>query len=263
MDMAVRCSLEIDFYRQEYDLPSSFITLTYNDKHLPKDGSLNYRHFQLFMKKYREWLDRKGYGSVKFYMCGEYGKKLQRPHYHAIIFGHMFSDLTRVSKLEHGHVVYTSPVLEGLWQKGYVTVGEASTASARYVASYIHKKLNGPIADDHYKGKRPEFTNGSKRPAIGYEWLKKYHRDIVNYDEFVVNGSRLPVPEYFNKKLKEMFPEEMEIIVQKRMLNGVLRLEEKLLNGESDLANRARNGTFTEILHSIRHRRIYESGEIV
>jgi len=27
-----------------------FVTLTYSDKYLPEDGSLNHRHFQLFMK---------------------------------------------------------------------------------------------------------------------------------------------------------------------------------------------------------------------
>jgi len=47
-----------------------FVTLTYSDKYLPEDGSLNHRHFQLFMKRLRKISPFK----FKFYMCGEYGK---------------------------------------------------------------------------------------------------------------------------------------------------------------------------------------------
>ena len=47
---------------------NSFVTLTYDDDHLPEYNSLNYKHFQDFMKRLR-----KSHNGVRFYMCGEYG----------------------------------------------------------------------------------------------------------------------------------------------------------------------------------------------
>ena len=82
---ALRCVHEAQLHSE-----NSFITLTYNDDHIPRDGSLNKKHFQDFMKRLRKSIAPK---KVRFYHCGEYGPKLLRPHYHAILFGHQFDDL--------------------------------------------------------------------------------------------------------------------------------------------------------------------------
>ena len=66
-----------------YHKDACFLTLTYDDEHLPEDKSLSKRDFQLFMKRFR-----KDFGlPVRFFACGEYGKKTFRPHYHVIFFG--------------------------------------------------------------------------------------------------------------------------------------------------------------------------------
>ena len=66
---------------------NSFVTLTYDDDHLPEYNSLNYKHFQDFMKRLR-----KSHNGVRFYMCGEYGEDFSRPHYHALLFNCFFPD---------------------------------------------------------------------------------------------------------------------------------------------------------------------------
>ena len=72
--------------------PSLFVTLTYNDRHLPDDGLLCREHLQKFMKRLRSALVRSGWTSnddvksLKWIYAGEYGKK-GRPHYHCILFG--------------------------------------------------------------------------------------------------------------------------------------------------------------------------------
>ena len=80
---AMRCFHEASLHDR-----NCFITLTYNDKFLPKDRSLYYPHFQKFMKRLR----KKFGDGIKFYMCGEYGDQFGRPHFHACIFNHDFSD---------------------------------------------------------------------------------------------------------------------------------------------------------------------------
>lgn len=45
LDWAVRCECEIKMHDR-----NCFITLTYDPKNEPKDGSLSLRHWQLFMK---------------------------------------------------------------------------------------------------------------------------------------------------------------------------------------------------------------------
>ena len=77
---AVRCMHEASMH-----MFNSFVTLTYDDDHLPEYNSLNYKHFQDFMKRLR-----KSHNGVRFYMCGEYGEDFSRPHYHALLFNCFF-----------------------------------------------------------------------------------------------------------------------------------------------------------------------------
>ena len=48
---------------------NSFVTLTYDDDHLPEYNSLNYKHFQDFMKRLR-----KSHNGVRFYSEGALGE---------------------------------------------------------------------------------------------------------------------------------------------------------------------------------------------
>ena len=57
---AMRCVHEASLHEA-----NCFITLTYDDAHCPKDGSLRFEHWQKFMKRFR-----KRFGSgVRFYHC--------------------------------------------------------------------------------------------------------------------------------------------------------------------------------------------------
>ena len=81
---AVRCLHESNMFDQ-----NCFITLTYNFENLPKDGSLSVDVVQKFFKRLRKkFPDRK----IRYFLCGEYGDMLSRPHYHACLFGFDFDD---------------------------------------------------------------------------------------------------------------------------------------------------------------------------
>lgn len=191
-EWSVRCLHEAKLHQE-----NSFITLTYNDENLPENQSLNYRDFQLFMKRLR-----KKVGPVRFFMCGEYGDQVQRPHYHAIIFGYQFPDLQYWGKSPTGHPVYRSATLETLWTQGNSLVGNVSRESAGYVARYCLKKVTGDLAEAHYKGREPEFAHMSLKPGIGADFFFKYESDILPNDYVVADGYKIPVPRYYEKLWK-------------------------------------------------------------
>lgn len=189
-----------------------FITLTYDDAHLPKDRSLDKRAFPLFMKRYRKFL---GSHKIKSFYCGEYGEQTGRPHYHAIIFGHDFEDVQHVEDSDTGNSYYFSPTLARLWPDGHHVIGDVSFDSCMYVAKYCIKNVNGETRKKRYTfvdedtGEifevLPEF--GHQSNGIGKEWFERFHKDVWNGkdDDFVVTSNGVPSkpPRYYFKKLQE------------------------------------------------------------
>lgn len=225
---AMRCLHEAKLHEN-----NCFITLTYNDDHLPNDRSLHYRDFQLFMKKLR-----KKFGSkIRFYMCGEYGEKFDRPHFHACIFGFDFSDRKYWKQTGSGSKLYRSEELEKLWKYGFSSIGDVNFESAAYVARYIMKKVTGQGKhDQHYKftdletgevlEKSPEFNKMSLKPGIGYEWFKKYKSDVYPHDYVIINGRKVRPPKYYDLKYSKESPFEWEEVQQNRIDLGKANFED-------------------------------------
>lgn len=206
---AVRCVHE----SKCYDV-NAFVTLTYDDAHLPIDRSLHYRDFALFMKRLR----RRFFSStIRFYMCGEYGEerdafgrvtgRLGRPHYHALLFNVHFPDALYF-KRSGDVVLYTSKILQELWPLGMSSIGDVTFKSAAYVARYCMDVLNGEDALDHYRicdigtgellDRKREFGRMSLRPGIGYPWLVKFKGDVYPRGEVLVNGRLTKAPRYYD-----------------------------------------------------------------
>jgi len=201
-----------------------FITLTYDDDHLPSDGGLHYSEYQRFMKYLRaEFPDQR----IRFYMAGEYGSDNGRPHFHACLFNFQFKDLVFLRNSPTGHPLFRSPTLERLWPKGYSSVGSMTFQAAAYVARYIMKKLDGEglrsySAVDTITGeviqRRPEFNRCSLKPGIGSAWFAKFHSDVFPRDAVIVDGSPVRVPRYYDKLLELSNPILLSLIKDKRML---------------------------------------------
>lgn len=214
-------------FESQFHPSNSFITLTYNDKHLPDPPSLDYTHFQLFMKRLR-----KHFGPLRFYMCGEYGDLNRRPHYHACIFGTDFPDRIFHSVLSSGYNVYRSQALESLWPYGFSSVCDLSFDSAAYVARYCLKKITGDLAEEHYKYVHPEtgevsqltpeFAHMSLKPGIGSQWFDKYKKHS-SHDYVVINGRRCKPPRYYDKLLKRADPARLEEFKETRQFDAYPR----------------------------------------
>ena len=191
-----------------------FITLTYDDYHMPRlftggPGTLLKKDFQNFMKRLRKLLAPR---KIRYYMCGEYGDKDQRPHYHACVFGFDPQDKQLFAVNLDNHI-YTSEMMSDTWGRGFVTIGSLTFQSAAYVARYVMKKRTGPLAHDHYLRcdnygvaywLEPEYNTMSRRPGIGRDWYEKYKDDLFPSDEVPVPGSGVhkKVPRYYETILK-------------------------------------------------------------
>lgn len=198
---------------------SSFVTLTYDDEHLPAGGSLVYRDFQLFLKRLRKVRSPK---PVRFFVCGEYGEQTVRPHYHAALFNEDFSEDRKVWRdFGSGSVVYRSALLERLWPFGMSSVGELTRESAEYIARYVVKKVTGDQALEHYKvvdpetgevsWREPEYVRMSLKPGIGARWYERYGAtDVVPHDRVVYSGRVGTVPRYYDALLSRVDPVRLE-----------------------------------------------------
>lgn len=203
---------------------NSFITLTYAPEHLPNPPSLNYRHYQLFMKKLRQALGHK----VRYFCCGEYGDQFFRPHFHACIFGTDFPDRRLFSRSSTGHNLYRSALLESCWLFGHSAVADLSFESAAYVARYCMKKVTGDQSEDHYRWTdpntgevsqlQPEFARMSLKPGIGGKWFDLYSDDVYGgHDYVVVNGRQCRPPRYFDRLLEKRNPDLFESVKADRV----------------------------------------------
>lgn len=219
---AMRCMHEASLYED-----NCFITLTYSPENVPVDGGLNYRHFQLFMKRLRKRFPEK---VIRFYMCGEYGENYGRPHFHACLFNHNFIDRLYWRSTPSGSKIFRSQLLEELWPFGFSSIGDVTFESAAYVARYVMKKVTGSAADQHYKSvnvesgeifdRRPEFNKMSLKPGIGAGWYEKYSTDVFPHDHVIVNGQETKPPRYYDRLLKRVNPDLFETILQKRIDNA-------------------------------------------
>ncbi len=212
-----------------------FITLTYNNKHLPTDESLNGNHFRLFIKRLRKQQKPK---KIRYIHSGEYGATcplhntekckecgpLQRPHYHAILFNHDFKDKIPW-KIRKNNQTYRSPQLEKLWPLGNSEIGTVTFESASYVARYTVKKITGDNAHAHYEklnehGEiiwvKPEYMTSSRNHGIGYSWYQKYKNDLYPRDECVIDGRIMKPPRYYDKLYEKEQPHKYKQIKQNR-----------------------------------------------
>ncbi|QCQ85108.1 replication initiator protein [Blackfly microvirus SF02] len=196
----------------------AFITCTYSSEHLPADGSLNKKHFQDFLKRLRKKIEPQ---KIRFFACGEYGENLQRPHYHALIFGYDFPDKKIHSKNNKtGDILYTSKLLEETWGKGFCTTGSVTPDSCGYVSRYMMKKVRGDAAVEHYRRVNtttgeiinllPEYIHMSTKPGIGHNFYEKHSKQIQQQDDVIINKTKRRVPPYYDKLTAKQDPELLE-----------------------------------------------------
>lgn len=207
----MRCVHEASLYEE-----NAFITLTYNEANIP--AGLDHDHFQRFMKRLRK---KYAPARVRFYMCGEYGSELQRPHFHACLFNMEFKDKTYWGTMPSGAKIYRSATLEKLWPYGFSSIGEVTFETAAYTARYCMKKITGWNSKYYYGDKKPEYNAMSLKPGIGKQFLGKWETDIYPNDYVIINGVKTKPPKYYDEIIKRSKPETYKEIKIVRETKGL------------------------------------------
>lgn len=223
---ALRCVLESQEYKDNV-----FLTLTYDEDHLPENKSVSKREMQNFMKRFRKSVYP---AKVRFYLSGEYGSQKNRPHYHLLIFGigvnhPVFENLRWDMKYQGFWCTCKAWKDEKGKSLGHCFIGSVSIASAQYVAKYVMKKRKGKGSKKYYQdlGVDPEFCLCSRRPGIGMNYLKKMSKQLMHTDYISVEGKRFPLPRYFIQKLKEQDPDYVLRSMVKNYLHQVSENDRK------------------------------------
>lgn len=218
---AVRCLHEAQLHEN-----NCFITLTYDDEHLPKNGCLDLDAPVLFMKKLR-----KKYGNnIRSYGCAEYGEKSSRPHFHLLLFNHDFHD-KKLWKEQGENSLYVSDSLKALWGNGFTTVGNLTFESAAYTARYVTKKISGREAQKHYE--RTNESTGevydlppersvcvSRRPGIGKAWFERFGKFVKDHDYVIIRGKKCKPAKYYDRLFDFEDPQHFKCIKEARALAG-------------------------------------------
>ena len=186
-----------------------FVTLTYNNKHLPDCGIFK-EEIQLFMKRLRIKLDRLNIKhNLRYFACGEYGTKSARPHYHMIIWNFPYFETAhrRLSIIESAWSVPTgqyakngSPITD---QLGFCYCVPCESGAISYVMKYMRKEPTVPY------GKNPTFFLSSrKNGGIGAAYAKRfteYYRihpdqlDMTVLDPYSGKQVTMSIPQYYKR----------------------------------------------------------------
>lgn len=189
-----RLSVETLFSKSAF-----FITLTYDEKHLPFPEGVNKKDCQLFFKTFRKYFKH----DFKYFLVSEYGSVSSRPHYHLLLFVR-----DSVSPMD---LTYT---LERCWKNGQHKIGSVDIASISYCAKYCLKSR----VDSRHIFRNKTFSLISKRPAIGRDFLVDENGELTHVAkmyvenpcfEFYCNGRIVSLPRYYRDFL---YDEDIKLI---------------------------------------------------
>jgi len=198
-----------------------FITLTYDNDHLPIDSKGNAYVCKDDVRYFRKRL-YKNMGSpsdFRYFLAAEYGPKTMRPHYHAILFNVSETDPIKL----HGIIrkSWSKQKAVGSIQREYfcssrgITVDRVNENRIGYVCGYVmdSKKdlqCGKKVFSFKSKGLGKNYLNSKTRIA----WHKD---DPLNNNYYPLpEGKKMALPEYFRNKI---YSEEQKEMVKKHNAN--------------------------------------------
>lgn len=260
--------------RLQHEIKSgTFVTLTYDEEHLPKDGKLIKKDLQDYIKRVREQLRYENPSfRLLYFGVGEYGERYGRPHYHII---------TNCSNID---------TLKSKWNKGITDFGIVEEASILYCTKYIQKqkKYKKDTEQTPYKTKKGDKTRHKAEKTefrimskgLGNTYIEKYkdylRENLITYTS--VRGVKYPLPRYYRDKIFNVQTETKinketgeitKTITQEKVdlrevqdknievkLKKLIKLYGKMLKSEISPQAEKYYNKYNEMLNSLKHNKI-------
>lgn len=203
---------------------SYFLTLTYDNEKVPIIENQTTKHCQLTLLKrdiqlFIKRLRKANKNTLKYFLCGEYGDKTMRPHYHMILFNAHEKTISKA------------------WEKGHIYYGDVKPNSIVYTLKYMSKPSKIPMFDQDIRQK--EFQLMSKGLGKSYiENAKNWHLEDLTDRMYcnVEEGKRIAMPRYYKDKLytqeqrgdlkayhTEQFTKELEELAYNPDLKSIIK----------------------------------------
>lgn len=197
-----------------------FITLTYDDLHLPFKNLPNPEHVSKFLNSFRMRYFRalaikdcvslsevrKSYPPIRYFYVSEFGEKYGRVHYHLLLFNFCLPRQVLIAFLKQ-YWFYCEP-----WQFDLSsTVGTVTNSSINYVCKYCLSACDDSLPD----GVRC-IMRCSRRPGIGDSYLTDAMLDWIKRNPsgtVFVLGDKFRLPRYYESRLP---PESLAAIKSSR-----------------------------------------------
>lgn len=191
-DWCTRCMCESETSKY----PPLFITLTFRPSERPDTMEKCKQDFVLFMKRLREYTDRKikdGCG-LRFVAVSEWTPEHHYPHVHMILWNMPYVHLATGCANSFWELIKF--IQEDCWQKGIVRVERARDCSGQYIMKYMQKQ-----------GYEDCWRLSSRRPGIGYDFAVKLlptvlkNPDMVTFQVHDGKGKLVhrSIPQYFRR----------------------------------------------------------------
>lgn len=239
--------------RQAHEGKVTFITLTYDDAHLPTSvyhpkngeiyesevGTLDPWELQKFFKRLRRNFFKRYGRQLRFAACGEYGEDNARPHYHLIIFGADKRELGPQGVNDFGPVYESWTDSRGNLkcspERLDIQVPNSEEHISGYISDYI---IKGSFEDRQRRSgsKYPEFFRSSQglgRDAV--EGLAAAMRSPSAFESiwaygaiphtFEMNGKNYLLDRYMRDKILTHFGPALAEELQKQ---GVARYDQEM-----------------------------------
>lgn len=147
-----------------------FLTLTYDDEHLPDDGLCHKEDLKKFLNNLNTSFGLK----MRYFATSDYGSINNRAHYHAIILSSCKVTPAQISRI---------------WKKGFIYLKPCNTENIKYTLRYTVKK-------------KP-FEKGDNRNfrLISKGWGDNVAKYYAGQEYFVIDGKKYRIPEYCCQKI--------------------------------------------------------------
>lgn len=172
-----------------------FVTLTYNDENLPTivdpvDGVEKSCVIKTELQNFFKRLRKNGgemMKDCKYFAIGEYGRKFNRAHYHAVIMSPNVTSVDAVRQL-----------VTKCWDRGFNLVKFCTKKQIHYVCKYMNK------LDERPHVQKP-FKLYSKSLGLKFLTDKMVNYYLTTFDRLCINDKcKIGLPRYYRRKLDEL-----------------------------------------------------------